>query len=387
MRERSRFEQEMRALGIRSGSDKEIGLMSRSPARKTFNGVAEREFGYNRSYEFSVEISDFQTEAKVPAAAIDKLKSSTLFKTLSSKIDKAYVTVNQLINSGQPMDMNDDGRLTKAKGSFKGKRALKFQPGSATEFLAARTVDNQATADIVNIDTPSETDAKRLEKAWVMRLVCMTAQVHNEATASRKKSASLSARIDARLDEQRKVRLMIDEVLRDIDLRNKDYNIGLLFQNEFKTRKGIFEIGYYPGDLLINGSFILTNLEQCALFEFIQESRRQQGLKDTEVDASITKIQTKLSGISDADLTKHFETLKPTFSKDKDHKDDFIASDLETFLFARGLMHRRWRKLLFSTSNPVFDSDTWKKNSDMSDMRREHAEKIFPKSVSYSLSL
>src|SRR5215212_3329215 len=112
MRERNRFEQEMRALGIHPARDKEIGLMSRSPARRTVSGVAEREFGYNRSYEFSVEIDDFKAAAQVPSGAIEKLRRSTLFKTLSSKIDKAYVTVNQLMNSGQPSDMSDDGRLT-----------------------------------------------------------------------------------------------------------------------------------------------------------------------------------------------------------------------------------------------------------------------------------
>jgi hypothetical protein len=187
--------------------------------------------------------------------------------------------------------------------------------------------------------------------------------------------------------EQRKIRLMIDEVLRDIDFKSKSSSVGLLFKDDFKIRQGIFEIGFYPGDLLINGLFILTNLEQCALFEFIQESRRQQGLKDAEVDKLMTAVQTKLSGISEADLTKNFDALKPTFLKDKNHKGDFIASDLETFLLARGLMHRRWRNLMFPTGQPVFDSDTWKTNSDMSDMRREHAEKIFPKSVKYSLTL
>ena len=391
MKERNRFETELRDLGICTGRNQVTGLMfgarTRATVRVETDG-AEKEFDQPQpqprlsSKALGDAFADFQAVAGVPDGAVLKLAGSEVFKNwIANKIDNLYVSLDKLMSSNQPGDMSEDGLLT--KGSFRKRRVLQVLPTASTiAFTRARTIDNPGTADIVTIPAPpQQTSEKRTEQDWIMRILFMAAQVRNEAMpfregalAKRNKSARLTERIKGRVLEQSNVRKIVDRVLEDIDRRNKGYGIGTLFDK--LAGSAFIEISYHPIDLLVDGPLTLTNLEHYALAECMEEARRQKKLTEADVDKLKTQMDAKPLPADIAGLGKELEALKPLFAIQRGKP---VLSGFENFYFARRLIDRRWR--LF---DPVdAGHKPWETNKEVAEMRQEHAQAVFPQGLKY----
>jgi hypothetical protein len=384
MKERNCFDSEMRALGIYPPRKQNARLTARG--QKV--GSADREFFHPDDDDgggssggpprlskgaLGEAFAELQDSAGIPDQAIIKLAKTQVFQNWMVKdIDKNYVPVSKLMADAISPSLNSEGRLLN-KGSIKNRRVLFVQSSSALEFRRALYGDHTRTADIAECDLPKSTD---LEKEWIKRIVLMVGQIRNEAVAKRKKTDPLDKRIKALIKEQVAVRRNVDNVLRDLDSHNPGFNFGLLFDG--LTLQEFVEISYHPLDFLLNGRFILTNLEYYALSECMDEARRQAGLKVDQVDDLITQSDAKSVAGSIEDLGKELDALKPMFKK---VRGKLVLSGFENFYFARHLINRRWQML-----NPNDPSHKdWRKDIDVIEMRRKHAEVIFPPDLKYLL--
>ncbi len=393
MKERSRFENEIRDLGIPAGHNRLIrstsGAHLRAAPRPGIDD-AEKEFDQPQlaprlsNGALGDAFADFQDAAGVPDGAIKELTKSVRFRNrLVKPIDATYVSLKKLMEmtggTQPPIDDNGWATVTINRQRVK-RRVLHVVPTlvRTTEFRRALTVDNLGIADTVDIGAPPPLNNKDLlQKEWIIRILCMVAQVSNEAIVKRKLPAAapyvnsevLSKRIKARVKEQANIRREIDEVLREIMRGDR------MFVNF--TGPASVEFSYYPADLLFDGPFILTNLEYYTLFECMEEARRQKKLKAADIETLKTQMEAKPRPADIGGLGKELQSLKPFYRVPSGN--NLILSGFENFFLARILMHHRWR--LLDPADPAHQP--WLTNPDVKGMRQEHAVPVFPPGLKY----
>lgn len=275
---------------------------------------------------------EYRQSLSVPDAVIDVLHSAPSFRLMVNSMDKKYAAATTLTTSGEPADPD---------------------PSPDPAFKE-----------------------RMLHRNWIARILCLLALAENEVRAKRKRVDPIATRIKARVTEQRIIRLNIDNMLRDIDRNNKGFNIGTLFA-DFSLQPFV-EIAYYPDDLIVMESpRMLTNLEHCALLELLEDARRAEKLADTSLEEQKRLIDAIALSTDVTDLARTLEAPWPTVIDDKTGQERIIPTDFGAYYHARRIFDRRWQQM-----KP--QGKDWKRDLDLRDMRRQHAE-VFADAATYML--
>jgi hypothetical protein len=391
VRERLSFESELVQLGLR----RPRGWIGLHPRHRPSRGVGA---GLQREYQVASEpprlskgalgkeFAEVQASLGVPDEAVSRLISIVSFRYLTRAIDKSYVALSTLLPLPDGAQVDAAGKIVKPK-EYKGRRILTIW-GSGTsnvnEFIRARTVDNLGLADIARIPTPERGitgHADLLSVAdWQRQITWMVAQIAAELRvikpiAPARADIVLKKKIAQSVEAIRAARVSYDDVGREMFEKWKDDRpvVGVAWEKAELT--SLTEIGFYPADLLFNGSYMLTNLERCVLMHRMEAARRKERLDEKQIDALKSRLDSIPLG-DEAELAKRLQSPSPVMVDATKSPPEVIESEFASLYFGRRVMSQRWRLL-----NPW--GKNWRSDTDVKTRRQEHADAFMKGIVTY----